>query len=78
MVSDALRMNLSIGLAILTRRKMRGLSQARLAAAADVDLLQLQQIERGVLRTAATTLARIAIALDCGVAELFIDLSARD
>jgi transcriptional regulator with XRE-family HTH domain len=50
MVMDAHLMNLSIGVAIRTRRKMRGLSQAQLAAAAGVGPYQLRQIERGAVR----------------------------
>lgn len=72
MASDARLMNLGVGLAIRRHRKMRGLSQTGLAVAAGVHLGQLRQMERGMVRAQAPTLARIAIALNCGVADLVI------
>jgi transcriptional regulator with XRE-family HTH domain len=74
-IPDARWADLSVGLAIRRRRKMRRLSQEAAAVAADVDLDHLRKIERGAARAQAATLARIAIALDCGVADLLVGLS---
>jgi transcriptional regulator with XRE-family HTH domain len=51
-------------------RKERGLSQAKLAALADIDPSTMNQIERGVREPSTTTLRKLATALDVTLAEL--------
>jgi transcriptional regulator with XRE-family HTH domain len=51
-------------------RKERGLSQAKLAALADIDPSTMNQIERGAREPSTTTLKKLAAALDVTLAEL--------
>jgi transcriptional regulator with XRE-family HTH domain len=51
-------------------RRERGLSQAKLAALADIDPSTMNQIERGVREPTTTTLRKLAGALDVSIAEL--------
>jgi transcriptional regulator with XRE-family HTH domain len=51
-------------------RKERGLSQAKLAALADIDPSTMNQIERGAREPSTTTLRKLATALDVTLAEL--------
>src|SRR5215208_6469423 len=52
-------------------RKARGLSQAKLAALADLDPSTVSQIETGARRANTRTLERLAAALGAEVADLF-------
>jgi transcriptional regulator with XRE-family HTH domain len=52
-------------------RKARGLSQAKLAALADLDPSTVSQIETGARRANTRTLERLAVALGADVADLF-------
>jgi transcriptional regulator with XRE-family HTH domain len=52
-------------------RKARGLSQAKLAALADLDPSTVSQIETGARRANTRTLERLAAALGADVADLF-------
>jgi transcriptional regulator with XRE-family HTH domain len=60
-------------------RRERGLSQAKLAARADIDPSTMNQIERGARDPSASTLKKLAAALDVSIAELFeeVDPKAR-
>jgi len=51
-------------------RTERGLSQAKLAARADVDPSTVNQIERGAREANVPTLRKLAAALDVSLAEL--------
>jgi transcriptional regulator with XRE-family HTH domain len=51
-------------------RVEKGLSQAKLAALADVDPSTVNQIERGAREASPATLRKLADALDVGIAEL--------
>ena len=51
-------------------RRERGLSQAKLAALADIDPSTMNQIERGAREPTTTTLRKLARALDVSIAEL--------
>ncbi len=65
-------MDETVGATIRLRRKSRGLSQAALAEAIGITFQQVQKYERGANRVSASTLVRIATALDCSVADLFV------
>jgi transcriptional regulator with XRE-family HTH domain len=59
-----------VGLRIAEIRTERGLTQADLAERMEINLLQVQRYEAGPdLRV--TTLARIALALECDITEFF-------
>jgi len=58
-------------------RTERGLSQARLAARAEVDPSTVNQIERGAREASPATLRKLAEALDVGLAELLEDVSPK-
>jgi transcriptional regulator with XRE-family HTH domain len=51
-------------------RRERGLSQAKLAALADIDPSTMNQIERGAREPTTATLRKLAAALDVSLAEL--------
>ncbi len=55
----------------------RGLSQARLAARAELDPSTVNQIERGAREASPATLRKLADALDVGIAELLEDASPK-
>jgi transcriptional regulator with XRE-family HTH domain len=55
-------------------RTERGLSQARLAARAELDPSTVNQIERGAREASPATLRKLAEALDVGLAELLEDV----
>ena len=63
--------DVAVGATIRLRRKSRGLSQAALAEAVGVTFQQVQKYERGANRASASALSRIAVALGCGVGDLF-------
>ena len=65
----------TIGLAIRTRRRARGLSQESLAALAELDRSYMSSVERGLRNISVLNLARIAAALETSVWEL---LGSRD
>jgi transcriptional regulator with XRE-family HTH domain len=65
----------TIGLAIRSRRRARGLSQESLAALADLDRSYMSSVERGLRNISVLNLARIAAALETSVWEL---LGSRD
>lgn len=54
-------------------RTEKGLSQARLAARAELDPSTVNQIERGAREASPVTLRKLADALDVGIAELLED-----
>jgi transcriptional regulator with XRE-family HTH domain len=58
-------------------RTERGLSQARLAARAELDPSTINQIERGAREASPATLRKLAEALDVGLAELLEDVSPK-
>lgn len=60
----------AVGARIRIRRKMLGVSQAELAEQIGVSFQQVQKYERGTNRASASTLLRIAEALDCPAAAL--------
>lgn len=55
-------------------RTERGLSQAKLAAQAELDPSTVNQIERGAREASPATLRKLAEALDVGIAELLEDV----
>lgn len=57
-------------------RKARGCSLKHLAAAADLSIGFVSQIERGLSSPSVRTLARLADALGVGIGELFSDLDS--
>lgn len=63
--------DVAVGARIRLLRKLRGLSQQALAEEAGVTFQQIQKYERGANRVSASMLARIAMALDAPVAEMF-------
>ncbi len=58
-------------------RTKRGLSQAKLAARAELDPSTVNQIERGAREASPTTLRKLADALDVGIADLLEDVSPK-
>jgi transcriptional regulator with XRE-family HTH domain len=58
-------------------RKVRGLSQARLAVMADMDPATLNRLERGTGNPNLKTLERVADALDVGIADLLEETSPK-
>jgi transcriptional regulator with XRE-family HTH domain len=65
----------TIGHAIRSRRRARGLSQEALAALAQLDRSYMSSVERGLRNISVLNLARIAAALEVSVWEL---LGSRD
>lgn len=59
-----------IGALIRARRLSQNISQVQLAAALGVTFQQVQKYEKGTNRVAASTLMRIARALDCEIMQL--------
>lgn len=59
-----------IGELIRARRLSQNISQEKLAAALGMTFQQVQKYEKGTNRVAASTLMRIARALDCEITEL--------
>jgi transcriptional regulator with XRE-family HTH domain len=62
---------MEIGREIRRLREAKGWSQAKLAAAADMGVSGVSQIETGARNPSAVTLSKIAQALDVEIAELF-------
>jgi transcriptional regulator with XRE-family HTH domain len=62
---------MEIGREIRRLREAKGWSQAKLAAAADMGVSGISQIETGARNPSAVTLSKIAEALGVGVADLF-------
>lgn len=60
-----------VGREIRQRREEKGWSQAKLAAAADMGVSGVSQIETGARNPSAVTLEKLAKALGVGVADLF-------
>jgi transcriptional regulator with XRE-family HTH domain len=58
-------------------RTAKGLSQAKLAARADVDPSTVNQIERGAREASPATLRKLADALDVSIAELLEDTAPK-
>jgi transcriptional regulator with XRE-family HTH domain len=58
-------------------RREKGLSQAKLAALADVDPSTVNQIERGAREASPATLRKLAEALDVSLAELLEDAAPK-
>ena len=52
-------------------REHRGLNQLQLAARARLSVAKLDDIERGYADPPASTLAALAVALECGPGQLF-------
>lgn len=63
--------DVAVGARIRLRRKALGISQSKLADAIGVTFQQVQKYERGANRVSASTLAKIAKALDTPVAAFF-------
>jgi transcriptional regulator with XRE-family HTH domain len=61
----------TLGLAIRSLRRDRGLSQETLAALADIDRSYMSSIERGLRNVSVLNVARIAAALGVPVWQLF-------
>lgn len=69
-LDEADALDRQIGARIRHVRKMRGLSQTQLGEAIGVTFQQVQKYERGDNRVSASTLVRVAGALDTSVAAL--------
>lgn len=67
---------ISLGKRIRELRQHTGLSQERFAARAGLDRTYYAGIERGERNPSVKQLAKIAAALDVGIATLFIEESA--
>ena len=65
--------DVQIGERIRKRRLAIGVSQMRLAEELGLTFQQIQKYEKGVNRVAASTLMRVARALDCKISELLPD-----
>lgn len=65
--------DVQIGERIRKRRLAIGVSQMRLAEQLGLTFQQIQKYEKGVNRVAASTLMRVARALDCKFTELLPD-----
>ena len=63
--------DVAVGAKIRLRRKQLGMSQKSLADAVGVTFQQVQKYERGANRVSASSLARVAKALEMPVAALF-------
>ena len=63
--------DIHVGARVFLRRRMLGLSQAQLAAAIGMTFQQVQKYERGANRISASTLYRLAQALDVSVSFFF-------
>ena len=59
---------------IASLRKQKGLTQEKLADAADIDRVALANIETGKRRPTVTTVHRIAIGLSVNVEDIFKSL----
>ena len=68
---------MEVGREIRRIREGKGWSQAKLAAAADMGVSGISQIETGVRNPSAVTLSKISQALGVGVADLFPKAQAR-
>ena len=62
-----------LGQRVRSRRLEIGMSQERLAELLGVTFQQVQKYEKGVNRVAASTLIRVARALDCKITDLVPD-----
>lgn len=62
---------MALGRAIRAERKSRGISQEKLALAAEVDRSYVGRIERGDNNAAALTLLKLAKAMGITLAKLF-------
>jgi transcriptional regulator with XRE-family HTH domain len=58
---------------VRSRRKASGLTQASLAAAAQINLRTLGEVERAECNTTISVLAQIAGGLGCRLSDLFAD-----
>ena len=67
------RDRLRFGMAVRRRRQVLGLSQERLAEAADVHRNFVGKIERGEQNISIDSMVRFAKALKCSLADLFND-----
>jgi len=67
--------DLHVGKAIRTRRKLRGVSQEQLGDALGLTFQQVQKYERGANRVSASKLFDIANALDVDIAYFFQGLA---
>lgn len=65
--------DVAVGAKIRLRRKQLGVSQKSLAEALGVTFQQVQKYERGANRVSASSLARVAKALEMPVAAFFSD-----
>ena len=69
--------DIDVGARIRARRVFQGLSQTKLATALGLTFQQVQKYERGDNRVSASTLVRVAGALDTSVAALVGEDGAR-
>ncbi|HVK80094.1 MAG TPA: helix-turn-helix transcriptional regulator [Verrucomicrobiae bacterium] len=67
---SASSVDVGIGELIRARRLEVGMSQMSLADAIGVTFQQIQKYEKGINRVAASTLLRVARALDCAITDL--------
>jgi transcriptional regulator with XRE-family HTH domain len=74
---DADPIDIDVGARIRARRVFLGLSQTKLATALGLTFQQVQKYERGDNRVSASTLVRVAGALDTSVAALVGEDGAR-
>ncbi|TYR34882.1 helix-turn-helix transcriptional regulator [Mesorhizobium microcysteis] len=68
-----MEIQLLIGWNVRSLRVAKGLSQDDLALAADIERAYVGHLERGKKNPTATTLAKLAGALECHLTELFKD-----
>jgi transcriptional regulator with XRE-family HTH domain len=66
---------LSLGRAIRTARKARGISQEELAHLSSIDRSYMSSIERGGQNPGIVSIARVAFALEMTLTELFAEAS---
>ena len=63
----------AIGIRIRQRRKIKGLTQQKLAELAHLEPSNISHIERGATKLGLPSIIRIANALDCSVDDLLCD-----
>ena len=74
-MSDGQAIRLALGSTLRNRRVAAGLSQAALAATADLSPAHISDVERGVKDLSSDRLARACAALDLRPADLFGEVS---
>ena len=64
--------NIEVGNALATARARSGMSQSELAKKSGIDQSDISKIERGIANPSATTLKRLAVAMDMELQIVFI------